>query len=138
MKKLIIVLFAILFAFTAGSAGAFTVSWNVFEGEDGVIFSYKDYPAGYSFPANPAPESAIMDMAGVTQINLPEGTTTWEVPATFTAGQRYVFFVQGTVAGSVGGYSAFVCWSYPIINVIEIPLDNSEPNIQINIYQVPK
>ena len=135
MKKLFLIL-AILFC--AACASAYTLSWEDTANEDGYIVYYKSYPAGYSYPNNPAPTSAIQDMAGATTVNIQADTTEWDLPpANFTVGSRYVFMVRATQGGSVSGESDFVCWTYPTDGqVIELPID-SGGDIQINIYQQP-
>ena len=135
MKKLFLIL-TILFC--AACASAYTLSWDDVDGEDGYVIYYKSYPAGYSYPANPAPNAAIQDMSGATTVNLGADVTEWDLPpANFTAGSRYVFMVRATQSGSVSGESDFVCWTYPVDGqVIELPID-SGGDIQINIYQQP-
>ena len=135
MKKLFVIL-AILFC--AACVNAYTLSWNDTSDEDGYIVYYKSYPAGYSYPANPAPNTAIQNMDGATTVNVAANTVEWDLPpANFTAGSRYVFMVRATKNGSVSGESDFVCWTYPVEGqVIELPIE-SGGDIQINIYQQP-
>ena len=141
LKKLFIFL-AIMFI--AAPAMAWTITWDDTVGEDSYRLSYKDYPAGYAFPGNPAPESLVKDMTGAITVTLPAVTLPADTvsytldPANFTPGNRYVFSVQAVKDGSVSGYSDYPCWTWPIdSNVVELPLDSCG-NIQINIYQAPR
>jgi hypothetical protein len=139
MKKLLKKLFLILaMIFCASCVSAYTLSWNDSTGEDGYIIYIKQYPSGYNYPSNPAPDNLIQDLASAAMVNIPADTVQWDLPpANFIEGNRYVFTVRSTQGGSISGKSDFVCWTYPSTSqVIELPID-SGGDIQINIYQKP-
>ncbi len=136
MRKLFLILAIVLCSSYAYAQHA--LMWDDVVGEDGYIVYHKPYPAGYSYPANPAPPSLIQDMSTAVQINLPADTVEWNLPAAdFTMGARYVFVVRATQSGSVSGESDYLCWTYPAEGQVIETEAGSGASIQINIYQKP-
>ena len=134
MKKLIAVILIILLSSPA--ALCWELHWDDPGDEDGIIIYYKPYPAGYSYPDNLAPAEKIMNVDGATRLTLPENTTSWKIPDSLEMGERYVFWLQATLAGSVSGYSDFLCFTFSdLSDVTIIELPPAQGNIQINIYQ---
>jgi len=133
MKKLIAI-FAILLLAT--SAHAWTLAWDDVTGETSYIVHYAEYPAGYAYPDNPAPEADIRAMAGAVSFTLPADSVEWDLPdADFSEGMRYVFMVQAEFDGAVMADSDYLCWTYPMPNKVIEEEVGSAAGIQINIYQ---
>jgi len=126
MKKLFIVLAIVLFATTAQ---AWTIQWDALsETPDMYNIRYKTYPAGYDYPANPAPQADVEANPFNSHDN---GTVVsladFETALGLETNVRYVFHVQALAGGDIVAVSDYLCWTYPDpdgpeVQVIEIPL----------------
>jgi len=102
MKKLILVLLAIMFATTAN---AWTLKWDAVTGVDGYKLFHKDLSAT-SFTEIDVGTSASYDL---TPLNLSVGT-------------RYEFYVIAHSQGSTSAESDHIRWTVPVDPiVIELP-----------------
>jgi len=127
MKKLFIVLAIVLFAV---SAQAWTIQWEALsETPDMYNIRYKAYPAGYDYPANPAPQADIEanpfnSHDNGTAVSLADFETAFGL----AVNQRYVFHVQAITDGDIVAVSDYLAWTYPDpdgpeVQVIEIPIE---------------
>jgi len=128
MKKLFIVLAIMLFAV---SAQAWTIQWEALsETPDMYNIRYKAYPAGYSFPDNPAPQGEVeanpfSSYDNGTSVSLADFETAFGL----AVNQRYVFHVQAITGGDIVAVSDYLAWTYPDpdgpeVQVIEIPMED--------------
>jgi len=128
MKKLFIVLAIVLFAV---SAQAWTIQWQpLAETPDMYNIRYKAYPAGYDYPANPAPRADIEanpfnSYDNSTAVSLADIETVFSL----AGDARYVFHVQAITSGDIVATSDYLCWTYPdpagpSVEVIEIPIES--------------
>jgi len=128
MKKLFIVLAIVLFAV---SAQAWTIQWEALsETPDMYNIRYKAYPAGYEYPANPAPQAEIeanpfSAYDNGTEVSLVDFQNAFGL----AVNQRYVFHVQAISSGDIVAVSDYLAWTYPDpdgpeVQVIEIPMED--------------
>jgi len=128
MKKLFIVLVIVLFAV---SAQAWTIQWDALATTpDMYNIRYKAYPAGYSFPDNPAPQADVEanpfnSHDNGTAVKLEDIETVFSL----AVDARYVFHVQAITGGNIVAVSDYLCWTYPDpdgpeVQVIEIPIED--------------
>ena len=103
MKKLILVLLAIIFF--VGTASAWTIKWDAVTGVDGYKLFHKDLSAT-SFTETDVGRSVLYDLA----------------PLNLKVGTRYEFYIIAHSQGSTSAESDHIRWTVPVDPiVIELP-----------------
>jgi len=129
MKRLFLAIVIVMFTF--GMANAWTIQWDALETTpDMYNIRYKAYPAGYSFPDNPAPQGEVeanpfSSYDNGTAVSLADFETAFGL----AVNQRYVFHVQAITGGDIVAVSDYLAWTYPDpdgpeVQVIEIPMED--------------